>query len=70
MELNVDEFMNLQKRLLMEQIDLLSRCELGQKIMGKNFKTEELKKCRGTQFDPVLTDIFAELYEKGKIQVI
>jgi len=33
-DLSIDEFMKIQKRLLMEQIDLLSRCELGRKIMG------------------------------------
>jgi hypothetical protein len=31
--LNIDQFMETQRRLLMEQIELLSRCELGNKIM-------------------------------------
>lgn len=33
-DLSIDEFMKIQERLLMEQIDLLSKCELGRKIMG------------------------------------
>jgi hypothetical protein len=35
LDLSVDEFMEIQERLLLEQIDLLSKCKLGQKIMGK-----------------------------------
>ncbi len=33
LDLNLEEFMEIQRRLLMEQIDLLARCELGRKIM-------------------------------------
>ncbi len=33
-DLNMDEFMEIQERLLMEQIDLLARCELGRKLLG------------------------------------
>ena len=33
LDLSLEEFMEIQRRLLMEQIDLLARCELGQKIM-------------------------------------
>jgi hypothetical protein len=35
LDLNLERFMEIQERLLMEQIDLLSRCELGQKLLGK-----------------------------------
>lgn len=35
LNLNLSEFMVIQERLLMEQIQLLSRCELGQRLMGK-----------------------------------
>jgi hypothetical protein len=38
LDLNLNEFMVIQERLLMEQIELLSRCELGQRIMGKGVK--------------------------------
>lgn len=31
--LNIDQFMTIQKRLLLEQIELLNRCTLGKKIM-------------------------------------
>ena len=33
-DLSIDDFMRIQRRLLLEQIELLSRCELGKKIMG------------------------------------
>ncbi len=33
-DLSMEQFKEIQKRLLMEQIDLLSKCELGRKIMG------------------------------------
>lgn len=33
-DLNTDQFMNIQKQLLLEQIQLLNRCRLGRKIMG------------------------------------
>jgi hypothetical protein len=33
LDLSLAEFMEVQQRLLMEQIDLLARCELGRKIM-------------------------------------
>ncbi|MCO6451539.1 MAG: GH3 auxin-responsive promoter family protein, partial [Caldilineales bacterium] len=34
-DLNMEQFMEIQKRLLMEQVELQSRCELGQKILGE-----------------------------------
>lgn len=33
LDLSLEEFMEIQERLLMEQIDLLSKCELGKKVM-------------------------------------
>ena len=33
LNLSLEEFMEIQKRLLMEQIDLLSKCDLGKKVM-------------------------------------
>ena len=33
-DLNTEEFMAIQKRLLLEQIELLKNCELGRKVMG------------------------------------
>jgi len=33
-DLSLKEFMEIQERLLMEQIDLLSKCELGRKLLG------------------------------------
>lgn len=35
LDLSIDEFMEIQNRLLLEQIDLLKKCELGKRIMGK-----------------------------------
>lgn len=45
-DLSIDEFMKIQERLLMEQIDLLSRCELGRKIMSDKIpkSVEEFRK--------------------------
>lgn len=34
LDLNLEQFMDIQKRLLLEQIELLKKCELGKKIMG------------------------------------
>ena len=34
LDLSLIDFMQIQERLLMEQIELLSRCKLGQKLMG------------------------------------
>jgi hypothetical protein len=34
LDLSIDKFMEIQERLLQEQIDLLSKCELGRKFMG------------------------------------
>jgi len=33
-DLSLEQFMDIQKRLLLEQIDLLKNCELGRRIMG------------------------------------
>ncbi|HIC93146.1 MAG TPA: GH3 auxin-responsive promoter [Anaerolineae bacterium] len=38
-DLSLEEFMDIQKRLLMEQIDLLSKCELGRKLLGDRVPT-------------------------------
>ncbi len=38
-DLSLEEFMDIQKRLLMEQIDLISKCELGRKLMGDRAPT-------------------------------
>jgi hypothetical protein len=39
LDLSLDEFMGIQGRLLMEQIDLLSKCELGRKLLGDKIPT-------------------------------
>ncbi len=36
LDLSIDEFMEIQERLLFEQIDLLSKSKLGKKILGKH----------------------------------
>jgi hypothetical protein len=42
LHLNINEFMDIQKRLLIQQIELLNNCTLGKKIMhGKKPKTVE-----------------------------
>ena len=32
-DLSMEEFMDIQRRLLLEQLELLNRCELGKKVM-------------------------------------
>ncbi|GAI02640.1 unnamed protein product, partial [marine sediment metagenome] len=32
-DLSLEQFMDIQKRLLLEQIELLKNCELGRKVM-------------------------------------
>lgn len=46
LDLTLDEFMEIQERLLLEQIDLLSKCKLGKQIIGhKKITTmEEFRK--------------------------
>lgn len=46
LDLNVDEFMQIQERLLMEQIELLSNCELGKRIMGDRVKPKSIEEFR------------------------
>jgi len=44
-DLSLDEFMAIQRRLLLEQLELLKRCELGRNIMGGGypFTVEEFR---------------------------
>lgn len=46
LDLNLREFMHIQERLLMEQIELLSRCKLGQKMMGRGVKPATVEEFR------------------------
>lgn len=46
LDLNIEEFMQIQERLLMEQIELLSESRLGQTIMGEGFKPKTVKEFR------------------------
>ncbi|MBM7615486.1 GH3 family domain-containing protein [Alkaliphilus hydrothermalis] len=46
LDLTLPEFMQIQERLLMEQIELLSRCELGQTIMGEKVKPKTIEEFR------------------------
>jgi hypothetical protein len=39
MDLSLDEFMGIQKRLLLEQIDFLKSCEMGRKLFGAGVLT-------------------------------
>jgi hypothetical protein len=39
LDLSIGKFMEIQERLLMEQIDLLSRCEIGRNFMGNYVPT-------------------------------
>lgn len=46
LDLSMKEFMQIQERLLMEQIELLCKCELGQKLMGKETKPTTIDEFR------------------------
>jgi hypothetical protein len=46
LELELEEFMHIQERLLMEQIELLSKCELGRRIMGERVKPTSIEEFR------------------------
>ena len=60
LDLNIKEFMQIQERLLMEQIELLSNCELGKKIMGKDIKPTTVEEFR--EIVPLTTyDDYAEI---------
>ena len=63
LSLNINEFMDIQKRLLLQQLELLNNCPLGKKIMrGARPKTvEEFR-----QLVPLTTykDYCPELLEK------
>ena len=39
LDLSMEEYMTIQKRLLMEQIDLMSHCPLGQRFFRKGVPT-------------------------------
>ena len=46
LDLSIDEVMEIQERLLMEQIDLLSKSYIGEKIMGKGVKPKTVEEFR------------------------
>jgi len=63
LSLNLDQFMAIQKRLLLEQIGLLSRCPLGQKIM-QGAKPETVAEFREQVPLTTYADYCPELEEK------
>lgn len=46
LDLSLADFMGIQERLLMEQIELLSRCQLGVTIMGEGVKPATIEEFR------------------------
>lgn len=46
LDLNLSEFMQIQERLLLEQIEIFSKSKLGQKIMGEGVKPKSIKEFR------------------------
>jgi hypothetical protein len=46
LDMNLDEFVKVQERLLMEQIELLYNCDLGRKIMGDSAKPSNIEEFR------------------------
>jgi len=61
--LTLEQFMNIQKRLLLEQIELLNRCALGTKIM-RGAKPETVEEFREQVPLTTFADYCPELIEK------
>lgn len=60
LDLNIEEYMQIQESLLMEQIQLLSQCKLGEKIMGKGIKPKTIDEFR--KYVPLTTyEDYAEI---------
>lgn len=69
LDINIREFMQIQERLLMEQIELLSNCELGQKIMGKDIKPTTVEEFR--RIVPLTTyEDYAEILLNKKVEAL
>ena len=72
LDLNIEDFMKIQRSLLMEQINLLKDCELGQKFLGKRPPKnidEFRRKVPLTTYEdyiPYLLDKREETLPKGK----
>ncbi len=65
LSLNLEQFMTIQKRLLLEQIELLNRCPLGKKIM-RGAKPETVEEFREQVPITIYADYCPELEEKRK----
>ena len=63
LSLNLEQFMTIQKRLLLEQLGLLNRCALGKKIM-RGAKPETVEEFREQVPLTTYTDYCPELEEK------
>jgi len=65
LDLSLEEFMEIQTRLLMEQIGLLSRCELGRRLMGEKVPTS-VEEFRETVPFTIYKDYLPDLAEKNE----
>ena len=63
LSLNLEQFMTIQKRLLLEQIELLNRCALGKKIMN-GAKPETIEEFRQQVLLTTYADYCPELEER------
>ncbi|MFC2045080.1 GH3 auxin-responsive promoter family protein [Chloroflexota bacterium] len=63
LKLNTEQFMDIQKRLLMEQISLLNQCNLGKKIM-RGARPETIDEFREQVPLTTYSDYLPELLEK------
>ncbi|MBE3101207.1 MAG: hypothetical protein IMZ47_02930 [Firmicutes bacterium] len=50
--------------LISDTYDVMTRGRIYKEAMSKDDEIKELKKCAGTQFDPVLVDKFIEIISK------
>ena len=62
-DLNLEQFMAIQKRLLLEQIELLNNCELGRKLM-RGAMPETVEEFREQVPLTTYTDYCPELLER------
>jgi hypothetical protein len=63
LDLSLDEFMDIQKRLLLEELDLLKNCELGKRVM-RGAMPETVEEFRQQVPLTTYTDYLPELVEK------
>ncbi|ERJ11991.1 GH3 family domain-containing protein [Haloplasma contractile] len=69
LDLSIEEFMQIQERLLMEQIEILSNSKIGKKIMGEGVKPTSIEEFRKTV--PLTTyEDYADILLEKKVDAL